>query len=542
LISNYQLYNFVYHFQIFMQAQSLVEYGPRRIIITVTAVFCALLEIIDTTIVNVALNDMRGNLGATLNEISWVITAYSLANVIVVPMTSWLSQQFGRRNYFAFSVVVFTICSFLCGNAHNIWELVIFRFIQGMGGGALLVTSQTIITESWPTEKRAMAQAIYTLGVIVGPTLGPPLGGYIVDNFSWPFIFYINIPVGIIATLLTLQYVRSPQYEEKRPASQVDWWGIGLLTVGVSSLQFVLEKGQEDDWFSSTLIIALSISAFLGLYLFVWRELSYKYPIVNLRVLKNGNLRIGVMLSFVMGLGLFGSTFVIPLYTQSLLGWTAQQSGMLQLPSTLFVAVMMPVVAILIQKGVPQKYLIAVGMCIFFIYSYLSYKVLTPHTSSGDFFWILIIRGFGLGLLSVPVSTMSLSTLKGPEIGQGAAFSGMMRQLGGSFGVALISTFVSRQTQVHRSTLVTHLNVNDLNVQQRVAQMAASVRHNGLDSITAKQTAYAMLDGAVTKQATLLSYMDVFLWVGLMFLVCVPIVLIFIKTSKAKVNLADAAH
>jgi MFS transporter, DHA2 family, multidrug resistance protein len=525
-----------------MQAQSLVEYGPRRIIITITAVFCALLEIIDTTIVNVALNDMRGNLGATLNEISWVITAYSLANVIIVPMTSWLSQQFGRRNYFAASVVIFTICSFLCGNAHNIWELVIFRFIQGMGGGALLVTSQTIITESWPTEKRAMAQAIYTLGVIVGPTLGPPLGGYIVDNYSWPFIFYINIPVGIVATLLTLQYVRSPKYEEKRPASEVDWWGIGLLTVGISSLQYVLEKGQEDDWFSSSVIIVLCVTAFLGLHLFIWRELSYKYPIVNLRILKNGNLRIGVLLSFIMGLGLFGSTFVIPLYTQSLLGWTAQQSGMLQLPSTLFVAVMMPVVAILIQKGIPQKYLIAIGMTVFFVYSYLSYTILTPFTSSGDFFWILIIRGFGLGLLSVPVSTMSLSTLKGPEIGQGAAFSGMMRQLGGSFGVALISTFVSRQTQVHRSTLITHLNVNDLNVQQRVAQLTASSRHNGLDSITARQTAYAMLDGAVTKQATLLSYMDVFLWVGVMFLVCVPIVLIFIKRSKAKVNLADAAH
>src|SRR6195952_295491 len=219
---------------------SLVEYGSRRVIITITAVVCALLEIIDTTIVNVALPQMRGSLGATLNEISWVITAYSLANVIVVPMSSWLSQQFGRKNYFATSVIIFTVCSFLCGNATNIWELVAFRFMQGLGGGALLVTSQTIITESWPTEKRAMAQAIYTLGVIVGPTLGPPLGGYIVDNFSWPYIFYINLPVGVIAALLTLQYVRSPKYAEKRAASQVDWLGIGLLAAGVSSLQYVL--------------------------------------------------------------------------------------------------------------------------------------------------------------------------------------------------------------------------------------------------------------------------------------------------------------
>jgi len=523
--------------------ESLVEHGPRLIIITITAVFCALLEIIDTTIVNVAINDMRGNLGATLNEISWVITAYSLANVIIVPMTSWLSQQFGRRNYFAASVILFTVCSFLCGNATSIWELVFFRFMQGLGGGALLVTSQTIITESWPVEKRAMSQAIYTLGVIVGPTLGPPIGGYIVDHYSWPFIFYINIPVGVVATLLTLQYVRSPKYEEKRPVSEVDWLGISLLTAGLASLQFVLEKGQEDDWFNSKLIIALTAVAVLGILTFIWRQLEYRFPVVNLRVLKNGNLRIGVMLSFIMGFGLFGSTFIIPIYTQSLLGWTALQAGLLMLPSTLFVAVMMPFVAILIQKGIPQKYLIAIGMIVFFIYSYLSYRVLTPYTSAGDFFWILIVRGFGLGLLSVPVSTMSLSTLRGQEIGQGAAFSGMMRQLGGSFGVALISTFVSRQTQVHRNTLVSHLSVNDLAVQQRVAQMAAGVRqHMGVDSITARQSAYTMLDGAVTRQATLLSYMDVFLWVGIMFLVFVPVVLIFIKSAKNKISMADAAH
>src|SRR6195952_2748649 len=190
-----------------VQAESLVEYGPRRVIITITAIFCALLEIVDTTIVNVALPDMQGNLGATLNEVAWVITAYAIANVIIVPMTSWLSQQFGRRNYFAASIIIFTVSSFLCGNADNIWELVAFRFIQGLGGGALLVTSQTIITESYPPEKRGMAQAIYGLGVIIGPTLGPPLGGYIVDHSSWPNIFYINIPIGIVATLLTLQYV-----------------------------------------------------------------------------------------------------------------------------------------------------------------------------------------------------------------------------------------------------------------------------------------------------------------------------------------------
>jgi MFS transporter, DHA2 family, multidrug resistance protein len=233
-----------------VQASSLVEYGARRVIITITAIVCALLEIVDTTIVNVAIKDMQGNLGATTTEIGWVITAYAIGNVIIIPMTSWLSQQFGRRNYFAISIVMFTIASFLCGNANGITELILFRFLQGVGGGALLVTSQTIITESYPPEKRGMAQALYGMGVIVGPTLGPPLGGYIIDHFSWPYIFYINIPLGIIATLLTLQFVRSPKYAEKTSASEIDWLGIGLLAVFVGSLQYVLEKGHDEDWFS----------------------------------------------------------------------------------------------------------------------------------------------------------------------------------------------------------------------------------------------------------------------------------------------------
>src|SRR3978361_275305 len=319
------------------QANSLVEYGARRVIITITAIFCALLEIVDTTIVNVALNDMRGSLGATLTEVGWVSTAYAIGNVIVLPMTSWLSQQFGRSNYFAASIILFTVCSFLCGNANGIWELVFFRFMQGLGGGALLVTSQTIITESYPIEKRSMAQAIYGLGVIIGPTLGPPLGGYIVDHFSWPYIFYINIPIGVIATLLTLQFVRSPKYAEKKSRSEIDFLGIALLAISVGSLQYVLEKGYDDDWFNSSLIIALTVVAVFGLFFFIWRELSYKNPIVELRVLKNGNLRIGTILSFIMGFGLYGSTFIIPLYTQTLLGWTAQQSGVLQFPSPLYV-------------------------------------------------------------------------------------------------------------------------------------------------------------------------------------------------------------
>ncbi len=526
-----------------MQLQeSLVEYGAKRAIITITAILCALLEIVDTTIVNVALNDMRGTLGATLPEVSWVITAYAIGNVIIVPMTSWLAQQFGRRNYFAASVILFTVCSYLCGNANGIWELVLFRFLQGLGGGALLVTSQTIITESYPVEKRGMAQAIYGLGVIIGPTLGPPLGGYIVDHFSWPYIFYINIPIGVVATLLTLQFVRSPKYAEKKAINEIDWLGIALLAVTVGSLQYVLERGQEDDWFNNTLITGLAVAALFGAFFFIWRELTYKNPIVDLRVLRNGNLRVGTVLSFILGFGLYGSTFVIPLYTQSTLGWTAQQSGALMIPAALTTAFMMPIIGRLLQKGVPQQYLVAVGMLVFFIYSIWGYRIITPDTGADAFFWMLIARGIGLGLLFIPITTLSLSTLSGQDIGKGAAFTGMMRQLGGSFGVATITTFLSRQNMIHRNSLVTNLDVNDAHVQQRVVALQHSFMSKGMTAQEGLKAAYKSLDFNVTKQASVLSYMDVFLYLGIIFLICIPFVLLVKGNKKKKAAVSEAVH
>jgi DHA2 family multidrug resistance protein len=520
--------------------ESLVEYGYRRVIITITAVLCALLEIVDTTIVNVALNDMRGNLGGTLSEVSWVITAYAIGNVIIVPMTSWLSQQFGRRNYFAASIIIFTVASFLCGNADNIWELVFFRLIQGFGGGALLVTAQTLITESYPPEKRGIAQAIYGLGVIVGPTLGPPLGGYIVDNYSWPYIFYINIPLGIIAAMLTMEFVRSPKFANKKAANEIDWWGIILLAVAVGSLQYVLEKGQEEDWFNDEIITILSVTTVFSFFFFIWREWTYKNPIVNLRVLANGNLRVGTILSFILGFGLYGSTFIIPLYTQATLGWTATQSGMLMVPAAIVTAMMMPVVGQLLQRGVKQQYLVAIGMIFFFMYSYWGYLILTPDTGKDAFFSMLIVRGIGLGLLFVPITTLALSTLKGRDIGEGAAFTGMMRQLGGSFGVAVITTFIARQNMSHRNDLVSKLDVNNPIVQQRVEGLQHSFMAKGMTPDVALNSGYKILDYTVSKQAQVMSYMDVFLYLGVMFLICVPFVL-WTRSGKTKVD-ASSVH
>ncbi len=517
---------------------SLVEYGVKRALITITCILCALLEIVDTTIVNVALNDMKGSLGATLTDVAWVITAYAIANVIVIPMTSWLSQQFGRRNYFAASIIIFTVSSFLCGNATNIWELVAFRFIQGMGGGALLVTAQTILTETYPPEKRSMAQAIYGMGVIVGPTLGPPLGGYIVDNFSWPYIFYINVPLGILATIMTFSLVKSPKYGSKQSAKEVDWFGMIFLIMFIGSLQFVLEHGQQDDWFEDPLILGLSILSFFGLFFFIWRELTYDKPIVNLRVLKDKNLQIGTVMSFILGFGLFGSTFIIPIYTQSILGWPATDAGMLLIPSSIMTGIMMPFIGKMIQNGVPQKYMVALGLCIFFGYSFFMYSVITNDTGTEHMFWPLIIRGLGLGLLFVPVMTLSLSTLQGKAIGEGAAFTGMSRQLGGSFGIALITTFISIDSQHHRVNLIGHLDPTRIEVQQRLSGLQAGFMAKGFSPNEALAKAHQIMEGTVMKQATVLSYMDVFLYLGILFLVCVPFVLM-IKQGKNKVDMSN---
>ncbi|MBN9349885.1 MAG: DHA2 family efflux MFS transporter permease subunit [Chitinophagaceae bacterium] len=505
---------------------ALVEYGFRRFIVTITAQLAALLAIVDSTIVNVAINDMKGNLGVTLSEVGWVITAFAIGNVIVIPLTTWLSQQFGRRNYFAASIIIFTIFSFLCGNSHSIAELIVYRFIQGIGGGALLVTAQTIITESYPIEKRGMSQAIYGLGVIIGPTLGPPLGGYIVDNFSWPYIFYINIPVGIIATLLTLRYVKSPKYVEKTASRNIDFLGIILLSIAVGSLQYVLEKGQDDDWFSDNLIVTLSVVFVFGTLFFIWREMVYKQPVVDLKVLKNGNLRIGTILSFLLGFGLYGSTFIVPLYTQSILGWTAEDAGLLFIPSGIATGLMMPVIGWILQKGVKENYIVIGGLTIFFIYSFWGYKILTPDTPADAFWWPLIVRGLGLSMLFIPITTLALSTLHGKEIGDGAAFTGMMRQLGGSFGVAAIATYISHQNSVHRMDIIGHLDPSDPIVQQRLSALQHGFFAKGMPPNVALQSAHQVLEFSVDKQSAVMSYMDVFLYIGVLFLLCIPIMLL----------------
>jgi DHA2 family multidrug resistance protein len=501
----------------------MAEQGFRKFIIVVTVISAAIIELIDVSIVNVALTDLSGNLGVTIEDAAWVITSYAIANVIVIPMTSFLGSLFGRRNYYIGSILLFTAASFFCGHATSLWEMVLFRFLQGAGGGALLSTSQAILFETFTMEERPLAAGLFSLGIVIGPTVGPTLGGWIIDNYSWPWIFYVNVPIGLIAAFLSYTFVKEPTH--KRSIGGIDWLGMGLLAVSVGSLQFVLERGESKDWFDSPMIAALAIVAAASMIAFIWRQLTYEHPVVDLSVLtRSRTLAVAAVLTFVLGFGLFSSVFVIPVFAQRLLGYNAMQTGLLLLPGALTAAILLPWVGRIMQKGTPPQPLILIGFVLTALYSWLVSQS-TLATSSSDFFWPLIIRGIGLACISVPLTTLALTGLHGRDIGQGAALNNMMRQLGGSFGIAFINTYIVHRMATHRNTLISHLSIYDTATQERLNQLTHGFMSRGASLATAKQQAYMALEGTVVRQSTLLSYMDAFVLVAIFFLACVPLII-----------------
>jgi MFS transporter, DHA2 family, multidrug resistance protein len=507
----------------------MAETGARKWVITITVILASVIELIDTTIVNVSLPQMMGNLGATLDEIAWVVTAYVFANVIVVPMASWLSAYFGRRNYFVGSIVLFTAASFFCGHAASLWELVLFRFLQGAGGGALMSTSQSILVETFPPEELGFATGLFGLGVVVGPTIGPTLGGWITDNYSWPWIFYVNIPIGIAAALLSMLFIRDPH--EQRDIGAVDWAGIALLVVGVGALQIVLDRGERDDWFAAPYITVLSAVAAAGIAVFIWRELTAEHPVVDLRVLKNRSLAVGTLFTFMYGFGMYASVFIFPVFVQNLLGFTALQTGLILLPSSITAAVMMPVVGRLIRRGFPPQLMNILGFITFFVFTW-SLSDSTLASGQADFFWPLILRGIGLSLLFVPFTTLALATLRGKDIHQGTGLTNMMRQLGGSLGVALIATFIEHRSWAHRQDLLGYVTPYDFALRQRLHLLARGLMAHGATVVAAQRQALGAVEAVVSKQAFLLTYMDAFRVIGVFFLCCMPFLLLFKKTRE----------
>lgn len=521
------------------EQNSLIEYGARRVIITITVIACTLLEIIDTTIVNVATTTLAGNLGATFSEISWVIASYAIANVIVVPMSGWLSAQFGRKMYFAGSIILFTFASFMCGQSSNIWTLVFWRFVQGMGGGALLATSQSILVEIYPREKMGVAMAMFGMGVILGPTLGPLFGGYLIDHYDWPIIFYVNVPIGIVAALLTLRFIRDNPYQQK-PKGAIDWTSIFLLVMGIGCLQLVLEKGQEEDWFQSRFITAAAALSVIGITWFIFRQLRSANPIVDLRIVKRGNVAIGVTLSFIMGFVLYGTVFAIPIYVQRFLGYTATQSGALFTPGALLTGLCMPFIGQALQRGAPPKILIAAGFTLTAVFVFMCSLVFTPNTDSSDFFWPLMVRGVGMGLLFVPLTNMTLGGLMGKDIAQASGLSSMVRQVGGSISVAVVGLVTERTTAQHRNDLISNLTIYNTNLTDRLNAFQANFGRFTTDANKSIAQSYAALENTIFKQASVLTYIDVFRYLALFTICIIPLVL-FAKTYKGKVE-GGAAH
>lgn len=490
-----------------------------------------ILEILDTSIVNVALPTMMGNLGATVDEISWVATSYIVANVIVIPMTSFFAATFGRRRYFVGSILVFTVASFLCGAARTLPELVTFRVIQGLGGGALLALGQSIMVEVFPPERQGTGQAIFGVGAMLGPSLGPTLGGWITDTWAWPWIFYVNVPLGIAAAALCWVYLPSPRAGTLRRPDAVDWPGIALLVVGIASLQILLEVGHREDWFESNVVLALAVISAIALVSFVRHELRTDHPVVDLRVFRHRALVVGCTYGMAMGVGLYGSIFLFPIFTQNVLHWTSWQSGVAVLPSTLMTALMMPIAGRLVWRIGPAP-LFGAGIAIF-LPSLWAMSEWTAQSGFGDLFWPQIGRGVAMGLMFVPLSTATLRALPPQDVLQGAGLYNLFRQTGGSLGIAALATLIDHRGAIHHAHLAEAVTPFSEATRMRLAQLVAGLEAKGLDPADALQGAYRILEQTLAGQSAVLAFRDCYLLVFAVFLLLVPLVPLLRRPTTA---------
>jgi DHA2 family multidrug resistance protein len=503
--------------------------AEHKYIIAFAVVLAALMQVIDSSIVNVALPDMMGNLGASLDEIAWVSTGYILASVIVIPLTGFLGDLFGRKRYFVGSIVIFTMSSFFCGASGSLGMLIMWRIVQGVGGGARMTVSQAVLFESFPVEEAGMAMALFGLGVMVGPTIGPTLGGWLTDNHGWPWIFYINIPFGVLAAIMIAMYVHDPAHQ-KRP-SRIDYMGIALLIVSVGALQYVLEHGERDDWFASHFIASLTVIGVVGLAALIWRELTTDHPAIDFRVLRHRQMWVGTLLGVVMGIGLYAMSFTLPVFLQGNLHMTAEQTGIVLLPGAIATALSM-VLAGRLSNRVDPRLLITVGTLIFALAAWELSRI-TALSGASDFFWPLIMRGVGLGLMFVPLTTITLAELSPKELPQGTGLYNFFRQLGGSFGIAGISTLIIRFTAENRANLVQHISLSDPATLARLQALTHGFMSRSVDFWTAQRRALAVIDGEVMRQASVIAYSRVYVLSALIILLLIPLLVLVRRTRGA---------
>jgi DHA2 family multidrug resistance protein len=492
-------------------------------IIAVSVMFATFMEVLDTTVVNVSLPHIAGSLSASIDEATWALTSYLVANAIILPMTGWLAATFGRKRLLMLSVVGFTAASFLCGLAPTLSSLIMFRIVQGATGGALQPLSQAVLLEAFAPEDRGKAMGFWALGIVVAPILGPVLGGWLTDNYSWRWVFYINIPVGIASIVMTKLYIFDPPYlrSENR---KVDYWGIGMLALGIGALQIVLDKGQQEDWFESNYIAALAIVAAVTLAALVWHELTTSDPIVDLRVLKERSYAVGVFLMTVVGFVLYGSMVLLPIMLQTLLGYPPLQAGIAMAPRGIGSFLMMPLTGLMTGTFDPRK-LLFVGLIVGGG-TLLWLASVNLQAGYWDIFWPQFMQGVGMSLLFVPLTTISMDRIPREKMGYATSLFNLMRNIGGSVGIAVTGTMLARHSQSTTSTLGANVTPYDPASQSMMYQFRAAFMAAGADAATATERAYAALFGLVQRHATMVAFVGIFQLMGVIFIALVPLVLL----------------
>jgi MFS transporter, DHA2 family, multidrug resistance protein len=512
-------------------------------LIAIAVMLATFMEVLDTSIAAVALPYIAGSVSATNDEATWVLTSYLVANAIVLPASSWFSRRFGRKRFLITCIMIFTISSFMCGAATSLWMLLLARAVQGAGGGALQPLAQAILLESFPKEKRGLAMAVFALGVVVAPVLGPTLGGYLTDTYSWRWAFYINIPIGILAITLISRFVTDPSYIKNAIAGRFDGVGFGLLTVWLGALQIILDKGQEVDWFGAVWIrwaTVVLVTTFLG---FLWWEWTRKETLVDLRVFRYRNFALGCVLIALFGAAIYGLVTLLPLFYQELMGYTALNAGIAVSPRGVGAIVAMPIIGVLTSK-LDNRFMIAFGFGLFGATA-LWFGLVNLQISQWTFLWAIILSGFATGSIFVPLATVSMAELRNEEIGNASGLYNLLRNIGGSIGISVVNTIIARHEQLHRNELVRSITSGSSQVQQQLQAYSQTLQTSSGSSGSTlgniADQAYGVLNGTVNIQARLWSYVDDFRYLALMCFFCVPIVFM-LKRAKAQKGAVSAAH
>jgi len=503
------------------------ENAPKQVnpwIVTIAVMLGTFMEILDTTVVNVSIPHIAGNMGATVEDGTWVVTSYLVSNAIILPMSGWLANRFGRRRILLTCVTGFTLTSLLCGMATSLEWLIFFRVLQGLTGGGLQPLSQAVLLETFPPRRHGTAMAAFGLGIILAPILGPTLGGWITDNYTWRWIFYLNLPVGAFSVLMISAFVRDPPYIGKHKTGGVDLWGIGFLALGFGMLQVVLDKGQTKDWFGSNQIRVWTALCVFGLVAMVIRELRAHYPIVDLRALKDRTFSAGVFLMTMLGFVLYASLVLLPIFLQTLLGYPALQAGLALSPRGLGSLVMMPITGYLTNRYDPRK-LLVMGLVVG-AWSMFSLSHLNLNTGYWDVFWPQVIQGGAMAFLFIPLMTVSMSGIAKEKMGNATSIYNLMRNVGGSFGIATMTTFLARRNQVHQNQLISHVTPFDPRMGMMLHGLRDWFQIQGYSSVDAAKKSLGAIYGMVQQQAAMLSFVEAFWVMGVIFLCMIPLLLL----------------